>query len=235
MHKAGQVMVVWFVIFLVCILPTVGSFTLLKAKESQELAIVNEEIIHWDLNMDSNVTKQHSWKIEFDSFFPYDGLSYTVYPRFYFQGKHTNQNAIGSYELIISYFLNGVEHAEERTVVDWAVENSSLSWTAWSPSEDELNKFSDATPKQSGNIFEVTLLAEVIISKEGNGEIGIQAGPLLLYAKDSANDSSVLGVDPLVFFAIVGFLALPSAIAIVYLIPKLSMNTSVPSKGKRRY
>lgn len=234
MRKAGEVIVVWFVIFLVCALPTVGCLILLEAKDSQESVIANEDIIHWNLNMDSNATEQHMWKIEFDDFFPCDQSSYTVYPRFYIQGTHRNQNAMGSYELTISYLLNGVEYAGETTIVDWAVENSSLSWTGWSPSEGDLNKFSNATPKQSENTFEVILLAEVIISKEGNGEVEIQAGPLLLYAKKSANESSVFGVDPFVLLTIIGLLALPSAIAITYLVPKLSMSISSPSKVKRR-
>jgi hypothetical protein len=234
MRKAGQVIIVWIIIFLVSTLSTVSSFSLLGTRESPDFVIANEDIVHWNFNMDFNATKQRQWRIEFDHFGPHDSSEYTVYPRFYVHGKHANQNAIGSYELTISYFFNGIRHSGEKIGVDWDQEDSSISWAGWSPGEGDLNSFSNATPNQSGNSFEVRLLAEVVIFKAGGGEIDIQAGPLLLYAKESVDAAVVVEYDPLVVAFFMGIFGIPLAIIIVYLIPKLSERVTRSSKRKKR-
>ncbi len=234
MRKSGRVLIVWTLVFLVGILSTAASIVPSGYEISREPAIVNEDVVTWTFKMHSNETKQRSWLVGFDNYYPGDTSTYSVYPKFFVSSRYTNNDASGSFNVTITYYFNSAQIHREVFSTHWSSEDSKLSWAGWTPSERDLEKFLSATPGDSGNLFDVVFLVETMVTQPGDGEIEIQAGPLLLYAKEPAETMGPFGIDPIIMLIVMGVIALPLAVAIEYLMPRLSDGVKSPAKVKRK-
>jgi len=178
-----------------------------------------------------NHTKNQTWLIEFDSFFPSDATSYVVHPKYYISGDYDSEDAVGFFYVRYGFYLNGIWIYGGNGTVDINFPGG-LGFSRWEPPADELYRFSNATPKDSGNTFETRLTFGVVMFQFGEGEIDIVAGPLLLYAKKSSDPTVLL--TWLMIPLISGILALPAAYSIEFLSGRLSENGAHDRKGHKR-
>jgi len=213
---------VWLAIFAVSFLAAEASIVLQQDEESPTLigpVLIYENVIHWHFDTRSNYTRNQTWTIAFDDMFPEDSFEYTVFPKFFAGPMYDAGGSEGWLRVIIDFYLNDVWL--------WGSDGSlyfegtgGLRVPYWIPHESDIEVFSNATPKDSGNVFEVRLDFSSNITDPGDGRIDVVAGPLLLYAnrlpvpEDSSHDVLVVAV-------VSAILALPATLVAMFTLRRL--------------
>ncbi len=228
MRKATVFGLIWLTVFLILILGVEASLILLQDQKPTSTGplLMDRTIIHWNFDVMGNYTKNTTWDIEFDDLFPGDSGEYIVFPEFFTREEWEMGGSVGQFEIWVFMYLNGVYQLGHRHTFEMAGPGGA-GYVEWLGGEDRLDHFSNATPKSSGNLFEVRLSFSSNMSEFGDGWIDIIAGPLLLYANRSPSSNHVV-IVPLMS----AILALPSAYVILAIFQR--MREEPPQKRGRR-